>query len=146
MRFWPGEGEKWDRTVTAVTEPPGFCCSWAKISTIAKRQFPWISWLHLVALEVPQLTQQVPGAEKYFIRALERYLRSPLRLEPEPFCFIQDVFNQLGMLWCNRGGHKVRVPPPGFLDVALLSNIVINLINHKLMLMDFDGSQMISRI
>ena len=31
----------------------------------------------------------VPGAEKYFIRSLERYLRSPLRLEPEPFCFIQ---------------------------------------------------------
>ena len=20
---------------------------------------------------------------------------------------VQDVFNQLGMLWCNRGGHKV---------------------------------------
>lgn len=50
--------------------------------------------------------EEVPGAEKYFIRSLERYLRSPLRLEPEPFCFIQDVFNQLGMLWCNRGGHK----------------------------------------
>ena len=32
---------------------------------------------------------KVPGAEKYFIRSLERYLRSPLRLEPEPFCFIQ---------------------------------------------------------
>ncbi|CAJ1422020.1 unnamed protein product, partial [Effrenium voratum] len=50
--------------------------------------------------------EEVPGAEKYFIRALERYLRSPLRAEPEPFCYIQDVFNQLGMLWCNRGGHK----------------------------------------
>ncbi|CAK9049214.1 KIF-binding protein (Protein KBP) [Durusdinium trenchii] len=50
--------------------------------------------------------EEVPGAEKYFIRSLERYLRSPLRLTPEPFCFIQDVFNQLGMLWCNRGGHK----------------------------------------
>ena len=83
--------------------------------------------------------QQVPQAEKCFIRSLERYLRSPLRLEPEPFCYIQalfcpywdavlcitssqltieggfkisaaiacqDVFNQLGMLWCNRGGHK----------------------------------------
>lgn len=23
----------------------------------------------------------------------------------------QDVFNQLGMLWCNRGGHKVRCDP-----------------------------------
>jgi len=50
--------------------------------------------------------EEVPQAEKCFIRSLERYLRSPLRLEPEPFCYIQDVFNQLGMLWCNRGGHK----------------------------------------
>ncbi|CAE6920212.1 unnamed protein product [Symbiodinium natans] len=50
--------------------------------------------------------EEVPQAEKYFIRSLERYLRSTLRLDPEPFCFIQDVFNQLGMLWCNRGGHK----------------------------------------
>eukprot|EP00931_Biecheleriopsis_adriatica_P104369 TRINITY_DN79050_c0_g1_i1.p1 TRINITY_DN79050_c0_g1~~TRINITY_DN79050_c0_g1_i1.p1 ORF type:complete len:702 (+),score=166.97 TRINITY_DN79050_c0_g1_i1:48-2153(+) len=50
--------------------------------------------------------EEVPQAEKYFIRSLERYLRSPLRLSPEPFCFIQDVFNQLGMLWCNRGGHR----------------------------------------
>ena len=143
----------------------------------------------LVHLKWHPFNVQVPGAEKYFIRALERYLRSPLRLEPEPFCFIQeltwiwmgkntkkrfsllrlgwsldfctanfkirvvswtdseiwihvsivsciqasvsslsfstsqlgrhmspewvagrlvqDVFNQLGMLWCNRGGHKV---------------------------------------
>ena len=22
---------------------------------------------------------------------------------------VQDVFNQLGMLWCNRGGHKAGV-------------------------------------
>lgn len=42
---------------------------------------------------------QVPGAEKYFIRSLERYLRSPLRLEPEPFCFIQ-----VGGVWVWGGG------------------------------------------
>ena len=33
--------------------------------------------------------EEVPGAEKYFIRALERLLRSPLRREPEAFCFLQ---------------------------------------------------------
>eukprot|EP00930_Biecheleria_cincta_P004222 TRINITY_DN105120_c0_g1_i1.p1 TRINITY_DN105120_c0_g1~~TRINITY_DN105120_c0_g1_i1.p1 ORF type:complete len:712 (+),score=147.81 TRINITY_DN105120_c0_g1_i1:31-2136(+) len=49
--------------------------------------------------------EEVPQAEKYFIRSLERYLRSPLRLNPEPFCYAQDVFNQLGMLWCNRQNH-----------------------------------------
>ncbi|CAK8998388.1 unnamed protein product [Durusdinium trenchii] len=39
--------------------------------------------------------EEVPGAEKYFIRSLERYLRSPLRLTPEPFCFIQEGMNFL---------------------------------------------------
>lgn len=49
--------------------------------------------------------EEVPMAEKFFNRSLEQYMRSPLRLEPEHFVHIQDVFNQLGMLWCNRQGH-----------------------------------------
>lgn len=50
--------------------------------------------------------EEVPQAELYFTRSLERYLRSPLRLEPKPFVHIQDVLNQLGMLWCNRQGFS----------------------------------------
>ncbi|CAE7228269.1 KIFBP [Symbiodinium sp. CCMP2592] len=102
--------------------------------------------------------QQVPQAEKCFIRSLERYLRSPLRLEPEPFCYIQalfcaywdavmcitssqltivggfqisaaiacqDVFNQLGMLWCNRGGHKA-----GMLSFLSSHSLLVMLDGH----------------
>eukprot|EP00927_Polykrikos_kofoidii_P023284 TRINITY_DN21501_c0_g1_i1.p1 TRINITY_DN21501_c0_g1~~TRINITY_DN21501_c0_g1_i1.p1 ORF type:complete len:774 (-),score=146.88 TRINITY_DN21501_c0_g1_i1:43-2319(-) len=49
--------------------------------------------------------EEVPTAEQYFNRALESYLRSPLRSEPKYFIYVQDVFNQLGMLWCNRHAH-----------------------------------------
>lgn len=50
--------------------------------------------------------EEVPKAEKYFNMSLERYLRSKFRLEPLYFVQIQDAFNQLGMLWCNRHGFR----------------------------------------
>ncbi|CAK0881264.1 unnamed protein product [Prorocentrum cordatum] len=50
--------------------------------------------------------EEVPGAERHFTRALEGYLRSPLRQDPDRFCYIQDALNQIGMLWCNRHGFS----------------------------------------
>lgn len=49
--------------------------------------------------------EEVPNAELYFNRSLERYLRSALRRKPQRFVHIQDCLNQLGMLWCNRYNH-----------------------------------------
>lgn len=49
--------------------------------------------------------EEIPTAEQLFNRSLERYLKSASRLVPDNFLSIQDVFNQLGMLWCNRHGH-----------------------------------------
>lgn len=49
--------------------------------------------------------EEVPGAEVWFNKSLEKYLRLKSRLKPQYFIHIQDVLNQLGMLWCNRQGH-----------------------------------------
>jgi len=49
--------------------------------------------------------EEVPSAERFFLRSLERYLKSTLRLAPKSFVHIQDLFNQMGMLWCNRHNH-----------------------------------------
>jgi hypothetical protein len=49
--------------------------------------------------------EEVPNAELYFNRSLERYLRSSKRLEPSYFVYVQELLNQLGMLWCNRYNH-----------------------------------------
>jgi len=51
------------------------------------------------------ICEEVPTAERFFNRSLERYLRLPSRLQPKEFVHIQDVLNHLGMLWCNRQGH-----------------------------------------
>eukprot|EP00928_Gymnodinium_smaydae_P026206 TRINITY_DN20643_c0_g1_i1.p1 TRINITY_DN20643_c0_g1~~TRINITY_DN20643_c0_g1_i1.p1 ORF type:complete len:740 (+),score=199.57 TRINITY_DN20643_c0_g1_i1:108-2327(+) len=49
--------------------------------------------------------EEVPEAERHFNRALERFLRSPLRMEPRCYGYIQDTLNQLGALWCGRQQH-----------------------------------------
>eukprot|EP00929_Paragymnodinium_shiwhaense_P087163 TRINITY_DN47445_c0_g1_i1.p1 TRINITY_DN47445_c0_g1~~TRINITY_DN47445_c0_g1_i1.p1 ORF type:complete len:739 (-),score=205.21 TRINITY_DN47445_c0_g1_i1:2-2218(-) len=50
--------------------------------------------------------EEVPQAEMLYNRGLERYLRSPLRLEPQYFAHLQDMFNSLGALWCGRGNYS----------------------------------------
>jgi len=50
--------------------------------------------------------EEVPVAEQFFNKSLRAYLCSKNRLKPEYFVQIQDCFNQVGMLWCNRQGHK----------------------------------------
>jgi len=64
-----------------------------------------IARLHLFLGKNFYFCEEVPAAEQHFTRSLECYLRLPVRLEPKPFVHIHDVLNQLGMLWCNRGGH-----------------------------------------
>lgn len=49
--------------------------------------------------------EEVAAAERQLNRSLELYLRSSMRLVPNYFVFIQDVLNQLGMLWCHRQNH-----------------------------------------
>lgn len=64
-----------------------------------------VAMLHLFLGKNYYYCEEVPTGEMYLNRALESYLRSPLRTTPKPFIRIQDVLNQLGMLWCNRQNH-----------------------------------------
>ena len=72
-----------------------YFCEEARVSSFRRLAVEWRDLMLkatarvCIASNVQISANQVPQAEKCFIRSLERYLRSPLRLEPEPFCYIQ---------------------------------------------------------